>query len=176
MRRPRADDHRTQTREIGRTAPSHFLIFSCLSVVTVSVLLFSWSFTVHTIVFWKIIPSAWEERPPQQHRPDFFQIFPKTQPPCPRKGVSTFADKNRLVLGLFLSLGAGPPLFTITTVLLDTLVCHKLNEIGRLALQQSAQSFKVLPRHTLLVSELLQGGLAEKPLCPDFVGIVAFFF
>ena len=146
--------------------------------MTVSVLLFSWSFTVHTLVFWKIIPSAWEERPPQQRRPDFFQIFPKTQPPCPRKGALNFVYKNRFVLGLFLSLGAGPPLFTITTVLLDTLRVYGyiLNKVGRLTLQQSAKGFEVLPRHSLLVPELLQGGLAEKSLCPDLVGIVAFFF
>ena len=51
-----------------------------------------------------------------------------------------------------------------------------LNQVCGLTLQKTAERFKVFPRHALLVSELLERGLAQQPLCADFVGVVALFF
>ena len=127
----------------GRSAERHRRIFSFFVIVRRDRLCSSFLLGVdspHNRLLEKI-PSAWEERPPHSTKRKQKNIFHEIYSPCSRKGTLNFVDKNRLVLGLFLSLGAGPPLFTITTVLSDTLVCHKLNEIGRLALQQSAQSF-----------------------------------
>lgn len=142
MRRPRADDHRTQTREIGRTAPSHFLFFVIVRRDRHS---FSFLLVVdspHNRLLEKI-PSAWEERPPHSTKRKLKKILHERVPPCPRKGASNFADKNRLVLGFFLSPGTGPPLFTITTVLLDTPIrlTHELHQVGRLTIQHITNLF-----------------------------------
>lgn len=59
-------------------------------------------------------------------------------PLCPQKGVQTFVDGNGAFSACFPAFWKPPPMTTKPNVLLDTLVCYKLNEIGRLALQQSA--------------------------------------
>ena len=50
---------------------------------------------------------------------------------------------------------------------------HELNDVCGLAVQKTAQRFKILPGHALLIAELLQGGLAQQTFCADLVRIVA---
>ena len=54
-----------------------------------------------------------------------------------------------------------------------SLFLHILNQIRRLAFQKLAQSLKILPRHALLVSELLERRLAQQALCANPVGVIA---
>ena len=84
----------------------------------------------------------------------------------PAEGVnktSVIVNKITAFFPLFSAFWYAGNLSTKTDVLLDTLhrLLHILNDVCGLAVQKSAQGFKVLPRYSLLVAELLQGGLAE---------------
>lgn len=54
-----------------------------------------------------------------------------------------------------------------------SLFFHILNQIRGLTVQKLAQGLKILPRHALLVSELLERRLAQQALCANPVGVIA---
>lgn len=101
-------------------------------------------------------------------------VYPEIPPGCTRKGVCRFVDKNCTQTGHFRSLLEPKKPFRKAVVLLNIL--HILNQVCGLAVQERAKRFKVLPRHALLISELLERGLAQQSFRADFVGIIAILF
>lgn len=91
-------------------------------------------------------------------------FIPKCYPLCSEKGGCIFVNRNRSEIGRFCLFCDVCQVFNKSFVLLNTalIIRNVFHQIGRLALQETAECFNIIPRYPLTVSQLLDRGFTQQ--------------